>query len=203
MTQIAIAPAEAIDGILLAKGAVFSPIELRFPEQMPLQDWADVGHKLVRADKVVKWWLGDWAAFGLRKYGQLKEFAETNHINYGSLANAAWVSKQVELSRRRETLEWSFHYEVAALPAREQTKWLRLTEEKNLARSELRRQIRLAQGERNALEADGNSVRFISKALHELTCWLLGRPEGFWTDELRAIWRARLQPIVDFYQKLG
>jgi hypothetical protein len=34
---------------------------------------------------------------------------------FQTCANAAWVSKRIETSRRREVLPWSFHNEVAGL----------------------------------------------------------------------------------------
>lgn len=183
--------------------AEFSPLELKLPESLPMQDWAELGRKLARADQVVKWWLGDWAAFGERKYGQLKEFASANGINYGTLRDAAWVSGAIPLSRRRDSLDWSFHREVAALKPREQSKWLEEASANELTRADLRRQIRLSKGESSALESDGPSIKFISRALDDLIRWLTGKPGDFWTQERKEAWRERLRPIVEFYERLG
>lgn len=188
---------------LTAKGAKFNPLELRLPEQMPLEDWASVGRQLCRSDQVLKWWLGDWAAFGLRKYGQLKEFAVANNLNYGGLRNAAWVSQNVELSRRRDNVEWSFHAEVASLKPKEQAAWLAKVESEGIARAELRRQIRQSGVKQNALESDGPVVKFISKSCDDLLHWLKTQPEKFWTDDRKTLWRGRLNPIVEFYESLG
>lgn len=188
---------------LKAKGATFNALELVLPEDLAKQDWAAVGRQLCRADQVMKWWLGDWAAYGLRKYGELKEFAEANNINYASLRQAAWVCASIELSRRRDTLDWSKHMEVAALKPREQTRWLAKAEAEELPVAELRRQIRQAQGSQNALVADGPTVKFISKACDDLLHWLKRQPADFWTNERKAIWRKRLEPVVEFYESLG
>jgi hypothetical protein len=188
---------------LQAKGAKFTPLELQLPENLPLEDWAAVGRQLCRADAVMKWWLGDWAAFGLRKYGQLKEFATANNLNYGSLRNAAYVSQAVPMSRRRDNVEWSKHAEIAPLPAREQTKWLVKIETEQLPTAELRRQIRAAGGDHDALKSDGPVLKFATKSLDDLIHWLTTQPAKFWTPDRKAAWRERLKPVVEFYESLG
>ena len=196
--------------VAVLKGARFTPLQLELPESMPLDDWAAIGRKLVRSDQVMQWWLGDWAAFGAgnpdakgwRRHGQLKEFAEANGINYQTLRNLAWVSGRVEMTRRRDNVEWSKHSEVAALPAEEQSKWLQKTEKEALPRAELRRQIRQAGGSSNALEADGPPTKFVSKALDDLVHWLKTRPAEFWDEDMRAVWKARLDPIIRFWEGL-
>lgn len=187
---------------LAQKGARFNPLELSLPEEMPMQEWADIGRKLVRSDQVLKWWLGDWAAFGVRKYGQLKEFAEANSINYQTLRKLAYVSGAVELFRRRNNVEWSIHAEVAALKPREQVKWLEKVSAEGLPRVELRRQIRQTGGTQNALESDGPVTKFITKACDDLIHWLNSRPSEFWTDDRKAMWRARLNPLVKIFEAL-
>lgn len=193
-------------------GAVFTGIELQLPEELSLEDWSAIGRKLCRTDQVVKWWLGDWAAFGAgdkerkqkdwRKYGKLKEFAEANGIDYGTLRNLAWVSRSITLSRRRDNVQWSKHAEVAPLPGEQQERWLEKVEADDLSCAELRRQIRQAGGENNALESDGPIIKFASKACDDLVNWIRTRPEGFWHEERRAAWRQRLSPIVEFWQTL-
>lgn len=185
---------------LASKGAKFTPLQLSLPENMALEDWAAVGRQLTRADAVMKWWLGDWAAFGLRKYGQLKEFAAANNLNYGSLRDAAWVSQAIPMSRRRDNVEWSKHREVAPLKPREQTKWLTQAETTPIA--ELRRQIRLSQGKQDGLQSDGPAVKFATKDCDDLIHWLKTQPAEFWTPERKAAWRERLAPIVSFYEAL-
>jgi len=188
---------------LSARGATFNPLELTLPETLPLEEWAAVGRQLCRADQVMQWWLGDWAAFGNRKYGQLKEFAAANNLNYAGLRQAAWVSSSVELSRRRDNVEWSKHMEVAALKPKEQTKWLAKVADESLTRADLRRQIRLAGGKQNALVPDGPATKFISKACDDLLHWLTSQPAEFWTADRKALWRARLDPLVKFHERLA
>jgi hypothetical protein len=186
----------------LPAAARSSGLWLNLPEDMAMQDWAQLGSRLCRAEHVMKWWIGDWAAFGVKKYGKLKEFADTNGFDYGTLRNLAYVSASVELSRRRDNVEWSKHAEVAPLPAKEQEKWLSRTEKEELPVAELRRRIRQDRGTKNALESDGPVLRFAFKACDDLVNWLKTRPEEFWDEERRAAWRKRLEPVVKFWEKL-
>jgi len=187
---------------LSSAGAQFTPVELRLPENLAKEDWAHLGRKLARADQVMRWWLGDWAAFGVRKYGQLKEFAELNGIDYGTLRNLAWVCQSVELSRRRDNLDFGKHAEVAQLPPKEQAKWLDKIASEGLPRAEIRRQLRQAAGERNALDSDGPTTRFISRACDDLIHWIKTRPAGFWSEERKTAWKTRLEPLVRFWESL-
>jgi len=224
---------EFVEAELAERGAEFSPVELRLPETLDLEAWCAVGRRLTRADQVMQWWLGDWAAYGLRKFegvvdeslgskvsglksgsqrprrGALKEFAESHGINYGTLRNLAWVSMHVDLSRRRDTVEWSKHAEVAPLPAKEQTKWLTKVEEENLPRAELRQQIRLSQGESNALQSDGPVMESPRKHIDGLIRWIAAHPDpgepdadGFWVPERRAEWKEWLAPVLVFAGRL-
>lgn len=218
---------ERVESELAARGARGTPLELRLPDGLDMDGWAEIGRRLNRADQVMQWWLGDWAAFGLRKFegiseslesevsnlksegtakprrGALKEFAEANGINYGTLRNLAWVSSRVDLSRRRDRVEWSKHYEVASLSPREQSKWLARAESENMPRSILRQKIRLSQGEGNALDGDGPVMNSGGRYLDLLLAWLEGKEEEFWTAERREIWRGKLKAVVEFYQGLA
>lgn len=194
---------QALQEAFAAEQVRFTPLGLEMPEGLPMEGWAAVGRRLCRADQVMKWWLGDWASFGERKYGKLKEFAEANGINPGTLMNLAWVAGAVAISRRRENLEWSKHCEVAALKPAEQAKWLAKAESEHLPVAGLRQQIRLARGEHNALQSDGPVVKFGLKAADDLIAWLKGRPQEFWSDERCTEVRKRLEPIVEFYERLA
>ena len=184
-------------------GAKADQLQLNLPDDMALDEWAALGRKLCRSDQVIKWWIGDWAAFRERKYGKLKDFATMNNLSYQTIANLAWVSKAIEVSRRRESLEWSKHSEVAALEPKEQDKWLAKTDEEKLPVSELRRQIRQSQGKNNALISDGPSIKFISKSFDDSLHWLEAQPEEFWTEDRREVWRKRLEPFARFYERLA
>jgi hypothetical protein len=131
-----------IEASLKKISAKVKPSALIIPEKATLEQWTDIGRKLYHTGQTMTWWLADWAAYGDREYGQLKEFCEIQGMNYQSIRDIAYVAANVELSRRRDNLSFTHHREVAALPAREQSKWLALAVKDSLSVVELRRQIR-------------------------------------------------------------
>ena len=192
-----------IETELLSKQATFTPLGLAMPADMTLDGWASIGKKLCRAGHMIQWWLGDWAAFGELHYGQLKEFSELNELDYGYLRNMAWVSSKVQVSRRRDNLDWSFHQEVAALPEPEQDKWLDTAQVEGFSKSELRSRIRMAKGKQCALDRDGPATKSALKLCEDLSYWLNHRPQEFWTDDRKIAWRKNLDAIVRLYHSLA
>ncbi len=189
---------------LASTGAKFTAVELRLPEDMPEADWAQVGRRLIRADQVVQWWLGDWAQFGAgnpdkagwRKKGALIEFCKANRFNYANLRQLSWVSGSVHLSCRRDTVPWSFYAEIAALKPKEQKQWIDRVLDEELTRAALRKAIRIDGGKENALVSDGKSLVNGTKYFDLLKLWLLNRPEDFWIPERKAIWTARIAELI-------
>ncbi len=127
--------------------AATTPVSLTLNDGLSVQQWAEIGAALYRRGQSMTWWLADWAAFGERKYGKLKQFCEVNEINHGTMRNLAAVASSVQLSRRRDNLSFSHHVEVAPLKPKEQSKWLAIAVREKLSVSELRKRIRLAQAE--------------------------------------------------------
>lgn len=180
------------------RGARFTAIKLELPETLSKEDWADIGRKLLRADQVMQWWIGDWAAFGEKRFGALKDFCDLNGFNYQTARDLGWVSRSVHLSLRRDDLQWSYYREIAPLKPKDQKRFLELAESKKMVVAELRREIRLANGEKNALESDGPVMKFAVKSCDDLIGWLRTRSKEFWNPERKQIWIGRLSPIVDF-----
>ena len=104
----------------LALPGRISATALVLPKDMTEAEWEGVGRTLIRAESGLMWWLGDWWAFGETKgYGQRKAFADelenAGGFSFQTCMDAAWVSRAIETSRRREVLPWSFHREIASL----------------------------------------------------------------------------------------
>jgi hypothetical protein len=74
--------------------------------------------------------------------GRYREAIEQTSLDYQTLRNYAWVAKRFPLSRRRDTLSFGHHTEVAALSVPEQDFWLRKAEELGWSCKQLRRQLR-------------------------------------------------------------
>ncbi len=77
------------------------------------------GELLGKLERSVSWWLGDWWAFGEKRYGERKAIVEDegwDGPDYGACRNAGSIAGGFELSRRRDSLTFKHHAEVAALP---------------------------------------------------------------------------------------
>ena len=96
--------------------ALYQEADWEPPETLTIEEWQSVGEMLKLIDGAVMWWLGDWLAFGERKYGEMYAQAlGATEYKYQALADAVWVSNNVEFSVRTENLTWSHHKYVAAL----------------------------------------------------------------------------------------
>jgi N6-adenosine-specific RNA methylase IME4 len=120
-----------------------STTALSLPDDLSYEDWERVGETLGRIGRAHQWWLGDWLNFGEAAYGEkyTQAINETGY-EYGPLRNIAWTSSSVEVSRRRDTLSFSHHAEVAPLTPREQSGWLDKAEKFGWSVAELRKQIK-------------------------------------------------------------
>ena len=186
-------------------GVRFGPLGLELPTDMEEQDWAKLGQKLLRMDRIFQWWIGDWAQFGSgherangwRKHGALKLFCETNGIDYGTTRSASWISGSIHLSLRRDNIEYSFYKEVAPLKPKEQKKWLDVVQSEGIPVAELRRRIRHSQGEESALDPDGPVMSSGTRHFEELKAWLEGRNMDFWQPDRMQIWKVRLRALLE------
>ena len=119
---------------------------LHLPESTDFETWEQVGRLLTRAAKASLWWLGDWIRFGERKYGETyAQAVEMSGLEVGTLTNAVWVAEKIEISRRRENLSWSHHYEVASIEDPDVADaWLDAAGHNGWSRNDLRAKLREA-----------------------------------------------------------
>lgn len=108
-----------------------------------IDQWAAIGEALGRVNRASAWWIGDWVNFGENRYGEAySQYIEATGLDYSTLAAYAHVARQFEFLRRRKTLSFSHHREVASLEPSEQDEWLDRAEAEELGKSDLRRAIR-------------------------------------------------------------
>jgi hypothetical protein len=130
---------------------VISGRGLELPKQLPFDTWLNIGRRLSDICTSSAWCLGDWLVYGEASYnGRYRDAIEYTSLDYQTLRNYAWVVKRFALPRRRDTLSFGHHAEVAALPEPEQDFWLRKAEELSWPVKELRRQVRASLAERSA-----------------------------------------------------
>ena len=103
------------------------------------EDWEEYGHTLRRVHGSLRWCIGDWLNYGEEKFGEMASQASDiwPEYSYSNLANMVSVAKAFPISRRRESLGWSLHAEIAKLSLNEQEQWLDELE-MGMTRAELR-----------------------------------------------------------------
>jgi hypothetical protein len=112
-------------------------------ESLAVSDWLACGARLGSVGRAIGWWLGDWLRFGNRRYGErYPRAARVTGYDVSTLRNMVYVASQFEPQRRRSTLSWSHHADVAAFSERDQERWLSLAERNRLSVQCLRMELR-------------------------------------------------------------
>jgi hypothetical protein len=140
---------------------------LELPPRLNFQTWLGIGQQLSALASSSAWCLGDWLNYGQAAYaGRYRNAIEQTSLDYQTLRNYAWVARRFTLSRRRDTVSFGHHAEVASLPGPEQDFWLRKAEELGWSCRQLRSEVRASLRERGvgaaiteASTPDGESQR--------------------------------------------
>lgn len=136
-------------------------VGLRFPGRVPFEVWEEAGEHIARIADSSTWSLGDWLVYGQDEYADRYQRAvDMLGLDYQTLRNYAWVARRFSPSRRRSTLSFQHHAEVAALPVADQDMWLDQAEERAWSRNQLRRQVR---ANRTAAAAEVSAQAVLSK----------------------------------------
>jgi hypothetical protein len=154
------------------------PLGLEIPEGTSFQDWQALGERLAFADNSLAWRVGDWWVYGEHRYGDRVAAVHSqgwNGPSFGACRNYAIVSRAFEMSRRRYTLSFSHHREVAGLSAEDAERLLDWAEEplrqcgKPRSTRELRRQIQCQSGTRDrGIDGSRYAAAGIFDAISEL-----------------------------------
>lgn len=112
-------------------------------EGMDIAEWIIQGRRLGSIGRAVSWWIGDWVNYGNTRFGEkYSRAARITGYDVQSLMNMAYVAARFSCARRRETLSWSHHAEVAGLEADAQEMWLSRAEKTRLSVHGLREELR-------------------------------------------------------------
>ena len=134
----AVSPTRAV-----ALPGVVTPVSLTLPPHLPWADYPRTGQLLGRIGRGVQFWIGDFLVQGQRMYGEkFAQGAEALEYDAKTLTNLAWVAERVAPARRRETLSFAHHAEVAALEPKEQETWLARAEKEGWTRHQLRKALK-------------------------------------------------------------
>ena len=121
-------------------------------------DWLNFGERLSQLKDSIQWILGDWANLGLEHAedwiedsdeeleqlsdelpdGKYRVLLMSTPYAYKTLRNFAYVAGQIPMPRRRDTLSFTHHAEVAPRNAEEQEALLERAEQENLSTRQLR-----------------------------------------------------------------
>ena len=136
------------DGVRLTEQGLDLPAGLSFGE------WEEVGQalfwikeRLVEAQETTAWAIGDWLDYGEFKYGE--KFAQAVEMfgrSESRLQNIQWVARNIPPQRRRKTLSFRHHAEVAGLEPRDQDKLLSRAEQEGLTSQDVRQERRKLTG---------------------------------------------------------
>ncbi len=89
---------------------------LVLPKEMEFEDWAFIGRRLGNVRNASNWWFADWVADGYPTYGVLaNEAAEQFGLDAGRVPKYRRVAERIEKPRRRGTVSFEHHLEVASM----------------------------------------------------------------------------------------
>ena len=126
-----------------------------------VEEWRMAMQFVQRAGGAVMWWLGDLLVHGEASYGELEEVGDGRY-EYSTLRDAKYVSANVPLSVRTDTLSFTHHHLVAPLPKQEQKKWLKKAEKAGWSVAELRKALRAARnGKPGGIDAEPGTYKTI------------------------------------------
>ena len=122
---------------------------LELPEDLPFDGWERKGFQLGEDRSRCLWKIGDWWIFGERY--DTRRYSVPDHfgVNYHTCEKCAVVARAFSGFRRRKSLSFSHHAEVATLPPREADLLLDWCEESIAAngRPRSRRELRAKRDE--------------------------------------------------------
>jgi hypothetical protein len=124
-------------------------LDLSSNMMLSFEKWLYIGEVLASVRTSSAWCLGDWLVYGEMAYsGRYRDAIKQTSLDYQTLRNYAWVARRFPISRRRDTLSFGHHAEVASLPEPEQDFWLRKAETYGWSTNRLRREVRASLSER-------------------------------------------------------
>ena len=158
-----------------------TPVAWRAELDLALEEWLESGRRLGLLGRNVAWWIGDWLRYGNHAYGERYiRAARVTGYDAQTLMNMVYVASHFPPTRRRGSLSWSHHAELAALEPDEQDTWLNRAETERLSvrclRQELRAQLRGADAERQERLIESLDAAELAPADEPIVCPSCGHP---------------------------
>jgi hypothetical protein len=129
---------DPIDELNLPHGVKLCKTGIVLPDELTLDEWEEVGTKLMTIDRGIQWALADWWAYGHHRYGERAYIAKTFPYDFGSLMNLGSVARRVTPSFRNEAVSFTHHVVVAPLEPERQKQLLKMAARNKWSVSKLR-----------------------------------------------------------------
>lgn len=127
----------------LERNGAVTEVSLRLPPGLPYDQYEALAAMFGQLHRTSQWLIGDLINYGEKAdYGEkYVQAVELTGLAPQTLANYSSVCSRIPRSRRRSTVNFSIHAEVASKEPDEQKKWLKLAEENGWTRAQLRNQL--------------------------------------------------------------
>lgn len=156
-------------------GAVTST-SLNLPPDLPYDQYEALASMFGQLHRTSQWLIGDLLNFGEKVYGETYAQAEElTGLAPQTLANYSSVCSRIPRSRRRSKVNFSLHAEVASMTPDEQKKWLKLSEENQWTRVQLRDAILPIRHQQYQSVAAENGAEVVLEETHICKCVVCGR----------------------------
>lgn len=123
-----------------AAGAVVNETSLRLTDpDVTWEDYERLGAMLGQMNRACAWWVGDLIVFGEELFGHYHaQVEQAIGLAPQTIANRASVARHIPPSKRRVSLPFGVHAEVAYLEEAERDRWLDRAELGGWTRAKLR-----------------------------------------------------------------
>lgn len=128
-------------------GAITATALLLTDHHLPYDTFEALGAFLGKVNRSCSFWIGDWLNFGEAVYGEkMAQAAEATGLAPQTLINRASVCRHIPPERRKASLAFGIHAEVAYLNPEERDSWLAKAEREQWTRARLREEMRIVRG---------------------------------------------------------
>ncbi|MFJ4467391.1 LmbU family transcriptional regulator [Streptomyces sp. NPDC089424] len=145
---------------------------LQLPTGMAYDEWERSGRQLAGVLDSSSWWLGDWLVYGKDHYtDRYQRGIRAVGLSYQTLRNYAWVARRFGHARRRPSLSFQHHAELASMPVEEQNFWLDRAEQRQWTTKQLRGALRAERRGEQEPQAPAEPSRRLEVAGSRLQWW--------------------------------
>jgi hypothetical protein len=126
----------------LERTGAITETSLQLPPDVPYDQYEALAYMFGRVHRQTAWVLGDLLNYGEKVYGEKFAQAEAaTGLAKSTLENYCSVCNRIPRSRRKKSLAFSIHAEVASLSPAEQTEWLSKASKEGWRRGRIREEL--------------------------------------------------------------